>query len=80
MEAFDEAQRIADARFFTPAWPLVEMCNGRAGRMRSCVATIRGFGKQVMVKKNCIFAKVVRCTEQLLPETSHICTVVCCHR
>lgn len=41
--AFDTAQQLVEKRFFNPAWQIMEVLTGRAGQIKSAVATLDKF-------------------------------------
>lgn len=50
--AFDQAQRIADKRFFTPSWQLYKMLGiGDEGRMSRALLTINSFASHVILER-----------------------------
>ena len=54
--AFDRAQGLIDARFFTPAWKFVELLSPRGWQHRKDLKVIRNFGEGILVDRRAAMA------------------------
>jgi len=55
--AFDQAQRIANRRFWLPLWRLCELVLGDAARVRADVAVVRAFAQGIVRQRRLLLAK-----------------------
>jgi len=55
--AFDEAQRLANRRFWLPLWRLVELATGDAARVRRDVRLVRAFAEGIVRQRRALMAK-----------------------